>query len=125
MAALTGGLAPLTAAAHRDGQRGSPRPAQDDFAVWAPSAPSTMAAMRMRRSFDELEEAFAEESVEDRERRESLQRRIRARSRRRHLEREHKHGSIRFVLVLLILLTTAIVVTIAMFETLYYVMGPD
>ena len=84
-----------------------------------------MAAMRMRRSLDELEEAFAEESVEDRERREALQRRVRARSRRRHLEREHKQGSIRFVLVLLILLTTAIVVTIAMFETLYYVMGPD
>ena len=84
-----------------------------------------MRAMRMRRSLDELEEAFAEESVEDRERREALQRSIEERSRRRHLERTHKHGSMRFALVLLILLTTAVVVTIAMFETLYYVMGPD
>ncbi len=81
--------------------------------------------MRMRRSLDELEEAFAEESVEDRERREALQRQIHARSRRRNVERAHKHGSIRFFLVLLILLATAVIVTIAMFETLYYVMGPD
>ncbi|MBA2644930.1 MAG: hypothetical protein H0U80_05735 [Solirubrobacterales bacterium] len=81
--------------------------------------------MRMRRSLDELEDAFAEESVEDRERREALQRSVHERSRRRQLERAHRHGSIRFVLVLLILLTTAVVVTVAMFETLYYVMGPD
>ncbi len=81
--------------------------------------------MRMRRSLDELEEAFAEESVEDRERREALQRRVSERSRRRHIERTHKQGSIRFVMVLLILLLTAVVVTVAMFETLYYVMGPD
>lgn len=79
----------------------------------------------MRRSLDELEEAFAEESVEDRERREALQRRVHARSHRRHVERAHKHGSVRFVLVLLILLATAAIVTVAMFETLYYVMGPD
>ena len=84
-----------------------------------------MRDMRMRRSLDELEEAFAEESVEDRERREDLARSIEERSRRRELERVHKHGSIRFALVLLLLLTTAVVVTIAMFETLYYVMGPD
>lgn len=81
--------------------------------------------MRMRRSLDELEEAFAEESVEDRERREALQRRVDRRSRQRHLERAHKQGSMRFVLVLLILLATAAIVTVAMFETLYYVMGPD
>ncbi len=84
-----------------------------------------MATMPMRRSLDEIEERFAEESVEDRERRLELQRRVHERSRRRHLEKEHKRGSIRFVLVLLILLTTAVVVTVAMFETLYYVMGPD
>lgn len=84
-----------------------------------------MTRMRMRRSLDELEDAFAEESVEDRERREELQRSIHHRSHRRQVERAHKHGSIRFVVVLLILLATALVVTVAMFETLYYVMGPD
>jgi len=81
--------------------------------------------MRMRRSLDELEEAFAEESVEDRERRDALQRRVSRRSKQRHLERVHKHGSMRFMLVLLVLVATAVIVTVAMFETLYYVMGPD
>ena len=35
----------------------------------------------------------------------------------------HKRGSLRFWLVLLTLISTAVIVTIAMFETLYYVMG--
>ena len=34
-----------------------------------------------------------------------------------------KHGSLRFWLVLLTLIATAVIVTVAMFETLYYVMG--
>ncbi len=38
-------------------------------------------------------------------------------------ERAKKHGSLRFWLVLLTLIATAVIVTIAMFETLYYVMG--
>ncbi len=41
----------------------------------------------------------------------------------RHRERAKKHGSLRFWLVLLTLIATAVIVTIAMFETLYYVMG--
>jgi pyrroline-5-carboxylate reductase len=46
-----------------------------------------------------------------------------AESRRRHLEKEHKAGSVRFLLLVLTLITTAVVVTIAMFQTLYFVMG--
>ncbi|HWT25822.1 MAG TPA: hypothetical protein VN213_20120 [Solirubrobacteraceae bacterium] len=79
--------------------------------------------MRMRQSLAEIEEAFAEEMVEDRERRERLAHRAQMRSRRRHLEREHKAGSVRFLLLVLTLIATAVVVTIAMFQTLYYVMG--
>ena len=45
------------------------------------------------------------------------------RTRVRHRERAKKHGSLRFWLVLLTLIATAVIVTIAMFETLYYVMG--
>ena len=41
----------------------------------------------------------------------------------RHRERTKKQGSLRFWLVLLTLIATAVIVTIAMFETLYYVMG--
>jgi hypothetical protein len=79
--------------------------------------------MRMRQSLAEIEEAFAEEVVEDRERRERLARRARMRSRRRHIEKTHKAGSMRFALLVLTLIATAVIVTIAMFQTLYHVMG--
>ncbi len=79
--------------------------------------------MRMQQSIAEIEQAFVEESAEDRERRERLARRAQLRSRQRHLEKAHKRGSIRFALLVLTLIATAVVVTIAMFQTLYYVMG--
>ena len=59
----------------------------------------------------------------DRERRERIQAQAIRRSQVRHRERAKKHGSLRFWLVLLTLIATAVIVTIAMFETLYYVMG--
>jgi cell division septal protein FtsQ len=79
--------------------------------------------MRMQQSIAEIERAFVEESVEDRERRERLYRDAQARSRRRHAERTHKRGSLRFALVLLVLIATAVLVTVAMFQALYWVMG--
>jgi hypothetical protein len=79
--------------------------------------------MRMRQSFSELEEAFVEEIEEDRERRERLARRAVLRSRQRHMEKARKHGSMRFALLVLTLMTTALVVTIVMLKTLYYIMG--
>ena len=82
-----------------------------------------MHPMRMRQSLAEIEEAFVEEIEEDRERRERLARRAEQRARQRHIERVHKHGSMRFALLVLTLIATAVVVTIAMFQTLYYVMG--
>ena len=79
--------------------------------------------MRMQQSLADLEEAFVEEIEEDRERRERLARRAELRSRQRHIERSHKHGSMRFALLVLTLIATAVVVTIVMFQTIYYVMG--
>jgi hypothetical protein len=79
--------------------------------------------MRMRQSLADIEAAFVEETAEDRERRERLQAQAIRRTRVRHRERAHKRGSLRFWLVFLTLVATAVVVTIAMFETLYYVMG--
>ena len=79
--------------------------------------------MRMRQSLADLESAFFQEMEADRVRRADLQRQAIARSRRRHIERSHKHGSMRFVALVLALLATAVIVTIAMFQTLYYVMG--
>jgi hypothetical protein len=79
--------------------------------------------MRMRQSLAELEKAFVEETELDRDRREAMVRHTEMRSRRRHIERVQRRGSIRFFLLVLVLLATAALVTVAMFETLYYVMG--
>jgi hypothetical protein len=79
--------------------------------------------MKMRQSLAQLEQAFFEETVLDRTRRERLRETAAQRSRRRQLERVHKHGSMRFAMLALALVVTAVAVTIAMFETLYYVMG--
>ena len=79
--------------------------------------------MRMRQSIAEIEEAFVEEIAEDRERRERLARRAERRARQRRAQRAHKHGSMRFALLVLVLLATAVGVTIAMFQALYYVTG--
>ena len=79
--------------------------------------------MRMQQSLADIEEAFVEEIEEDRERRERLPRRAGLRARQRHIEKAHKHGTMRFALLVLVLITTAILVTWAMFWTLYQVTG--
>jgi hypothetical protein len=78
--------------------------------------------MRMRQSISEIEEAFFEEIEEDRERNERLRRHAEQRARHRHAARTSRHGTLRFSLVLLTLIATAVVVTIVMFNTLYVVM---
>lgn len=77
----------------------------------------------MRQSLAEFERAFHEETHEDRVRRESLRRRAIMRAQQRRIERTHKHGTARFCVLVLVLIATAVIVTIAMFQTLYVVMG--
>jgi hypothetical protein len=77
----------------------------------------------MRQSLAQLERAFVEETYLDRSRRESLRQTATRRSRKRHVQRVHKHGSARFVVLVMTLIMTAVVVTVVMFRTLYYVMG--
>jgi hypothetical protein len=79
--------------------------------------------MRMRQSLADIEAQFVEEIDSDRERRGRLQQQAIRRTRVRRRRRAHKRGSLRFWLVLFTLISTAVIVTIAMFETLYYVMG--
>ena len=79
--------------------------------------------MRMRQSLAHFERAFVEDLAADRARAERLRRQAMERSRQRQIERTHKRGSMRFAMLVLILVATAVLVTIAMFETLYYVMG--
>jgi hypothetical protein len=80
-------------------------------------------ASRMRQSLADLERAFVEEATEDRVRRDRLRDAAVARSRQRSMERRHKAGSMRFVVLILVLIATAVGVTIGMFEVLYMVMG--
>lgn len=77
----------------------------------------------MQQSLAELEQAFVEEIHDDRARRESLRRHAIMRAQQRRLDQVHKRGTARFIVLVLMLLATAAIVTIAMFRTLYIVMG--
>jgi cell division septal protein FtsQ len=80
-------------------------------------------ATRMRQSLAQIEDEFREETAADRARREQLYLETQRRATTRHLERRHRRGSVRFLLLVLILLATAVLVTVAMFQALYLVMG--
>lgn len=77
----------------------------------------------MRQSFAQFEEAFLEESQADAARRERLRREAAYRARDRQIQRVHKRGTMRFTLLVLTLIATAVLVTVAMFQALYIVMG--
>jgi hypothetical protein len=72
----------------------------------------------MRQSLAQFETAFLEETVEDRARRERLRRQAVARSRQRRRQRVQRHGTVRFSLLLLAMMGTTVLVTIAMFRAL-------
>ena len=80
-------------------------------------------ALKMRQSLAQLEQEFRHEVVRDRHRREHLRRSAVRRSRQRGLERARKKGSFRFWVLVFTLILTAVVVTAAMFETLYLLLG--
>jgi hypothetical protein len=84
---------------------------------------SPLVAMRMRQSLAQLEQQFRHETELDRTRRETLRRNAAMRSRKRHRAREKRRSSIRFWMLVLSLIATAVIVTVAMFETLYYLLG--
>jgi membrane glycosyltransferase len=84
---------------------------------------SRLMAMKMRQSLAQLEQEFRHETQLDRTRRESLRRHAVLRSRKRTHEREKKRSSMRFWMLVLSLIATAVIVTVAMFETLYYLLG--
>ena len=78
-----------------------------------------MSAMKMRQSLDQLEEEFLQHSEIEERRRQHLQRTAAVRSRQRWHARERKRGSMRFYVLALSLVVTAVLVTVAMFATLY------
>ena len=79
--------------------------------------------MKMRQTLTQFEQAFLEDTAADRARREALRRQAAARSRQRQIAKVHKRGALRVVLLVLTRIATAVIVTVAMFQTLYVVMG--
>jgi hypothetical protein len=79
--------------------------------------------MRMQQTIADFEDQFVEEIAEDRERGERLARQAQLRTQRRRVQRQRARGTLRFLALFLVLLATAVLVTVAMFETLYRVMG--
>jgi hypothetical protein len=77
----------------------------------------------MRQSLADWERAFVKEISLDRRRRDELRQTAEGRALRRQVDRRHKRGSMRFALLVLTLIATAAIVTIAMFRTLYWLLG--
>jgi cell division septal protein FtsQ len=75
--------------------------------------------MKMRQSLAQLEEQFLEHSEIEEQRRQHMQRAADVRSRQRWHARERKRGSFRFYVLAMTLVVTAVLVTVAMFATLY------
>jgi anti-sigma-K factor RskA len=82
-----------------------------------------MAAMKMRQSLDELEAEFRQSVELHRTRDEILRRQALQRTRKRRIERRQKKGTLRFWMLCLSIVLTAVVVTVAMFESLALLLG--
>jgi hypothetical protein len=80
-------------------------------------------AARLQQSVAEFEQAFEEEAELDRRRRQSLARTAHLRTNARARKRVHKRGTFRYSLLVLSIILTAVIVTVAMFRTLYVLLG--
>jgi hypothetical protein len=79
--------------------------------------------MRMRQSISQFETAFEQETYLERRRREQLRRRAANRSRARKINRVEQEGKVRFSVLAVCLTATVIVVVLAMFEALSFLMA--
>ena len=79
--------------------------------------------LRMRQSLDEFEDAFEQEALAERRRRQQLRQRAVHRSRARRIQSAEKRGNVNFGVLLLALSVTVVAVAIVMFETLAWLMA--
>jgi cell division septal protein FtsQ len=77
----------------------------------------------MRQSLGQLERSFEQEAATERVRRRQLRKDATERTRVRRRAKIEKRQQLRFVVLLLSILLTVVVVTVAMFETLAWLMG--
>jgi hypothetical protein len=80
-------------------------------------------AMKMRQSLAQLEQEFRHESQLAKNRSETLRRHAVRRSRYRTHQRHLKRSALRYWVLVLSILATAVIVTVAMFYTLYNLLG--
>jgi hypothetical protein len=80
-------------------------------------------AMKMRQSLAQFEREFLHETQRDRQRAVQVQRDVVVRSRKRSWERNQKRSSVRFWVLATSLVLTAVLVTVAMFASLYYLLS--
>ncbi len=80
-------------------------------------------ALKMRQSLAQLEREFWHETERDQHRRDQLRREAAQRSRKRTFVRLEKRRSLRFWGLVLTLILTAVIVTVAMFVSLYYLLS--
>ncbi|MEA2178915.1 MAG: hypothetical protein QOG77_2212 [Solirubrobacteraceae bacterium] len=80
-------------------------------------------SLKMRQSLDDFEQAYFAEVYADRRRQDAAIKRTEQRARTRHVQKSKRHGNVRFLLLVLAMIATAIIVTVVMFRTLYIVMG--
>jgi nitrogen fixation/metabolism regulation signal transduction histidine kinase len=76
-------------------------------------------AHKFRQSLAQMEHAFLYEQALDQQRREDLLRTAEVRARQRRRQRERQRSSVRFYLLTLSLVLTAVIVTAVMLGTLY------
>jgi hypothetical protein len=80
-------------------------------------------ALKMRQSLAQLEQEFWHETELDQRRREKLRREAAQRSRKRTYIRLEKRRTLRFWGLILTLILTAVIVTVGMFVSLYYLLS--
>ena len=80
-------------------------------------------AMKMRQSLAQFEREFLHQTQRERSQSVYLQRDVVVRSRQRSYERNLKRSSMRFWVLALSLVATAVLVTVAMFASLYYLLS--
>jgi hypothetical protein len=78
--------------------------------------------MKMRQSLNQFENAFEQQKVLEQRRREQLRHRAANRSRERRVSRSQQEGKVRFSVLAVCLSATVVVVTVAMFEALTFLM---
>jgi hypothetical protein len=79
--------------------------------------------MRMRQSLAQLERSFEQEAARERAHRRELRRTTATRSRVRRKARVEQLQKLRFTILLVMIALTVVVVTVAMFETLAWLIG--